>query len=117
MQNSSKTTGIVIVVIIVILSVWLMVRKSGSDDMNAVTPITVQQPGDTTAAPSTQTSPGAGTTGSSAAASAITNSGTSDAALDQDAGDGLSAGIEDTHTIIGQFQALDVALVFAKVLA
>src|SRR6516165_5268276 len=38
-------------------------------------------------------------------------------ALDQDARHRLGAGIEDTHAVVGEFQAADVALVLAEVLA
>src|ERR1700722_11174176 len=38
-------------------------------------------------------------------------------ALDQDARYRLGAGIEDTHAVVGEFEAADVALILAEVLA
>jgi|GEM_PF-6717093 len=75
MQNSSssKTIGIIIVLVIIALGIWLMTRKS-SDDTGAMAPYSdTSSTGDT------------GTTASTdASSSAGISSDSSDAALDQD---------------------------------
>lgn len=71
MQNSSKTTGIVILVLIILVGVFLMTRKSS---------ISMPEQESQPAASSTQDTANSADAG----VSSIQASGTTDAALDQD---------------------------------
>ena len=96
---SSKTTGVLIVIIIVVVGVWLMTRKAGTDYSNTVPP-------PSTAQNNTPAGTGASGTQTQTGASAVTgiNTDTSDTGLSQDSAaiDGEMSGLSSDTSAAAQ---------------